>query len=260
MRSLLRVGTALIMVMAAGLTQAQESQWKHSGSFRFRTEQFQNYNLTGGNEDYAKLQFTWGLTFQPNDMTTVFAQPKFAKKAGDAGTSGSLSDGTYLTMHQAYLSHKFNDSFNFMAGRYEMKYGDELVIGPVGWQDFGRSFDGGKLRYSMDKLWVDLFLTTTTETAWADAAINPQDQEFHGLYVNYSGVPYVDEIDLYYLMKNDHTRVGGIATLAETATGLRIKSKVSDLDVRAEYTMEGGKSLGTTIEKLANTMQNLVTH
>ncbi len=251
MRKLLRVGTALAVVLAAGLSYA-ESQWKQSGSMRYRTEQVDNADFVSKRTDTQNIQLKWDLTFQPNDMTTIFFQPKLSLVGGTTATHTTIApfSDPALSAHQAYFNHKFADSFALLGGRSELVYGDQLVIGPVGWHVMGRSFDGLKGRYSMDNFWIDLFTMKVEEsvdtTAGSPTLGHSTDIDFSGIYFSYTGLPFVSAIDLYYLMRADRQEValsgGDMANVESmTATGLRLTGDTSGIDYRLEYTTESGK-------------------
>lgn len=256
MRSLLGISATLMLMMAAGDALAADGgQWKSSGKMRVRNESMENGLISGYNGTRTLMGFRWDLMFQPDDKTTVFFQPNFAKTFGlSDGTSGTTppideaASDTFFTAHQAYFAHKITDSLTFTAGRQELSYGDQLVIGPVGWSFVGRSFDLIKGRFTMDQLWVDLFVSKTTETDYAVAPtgatgpVGGADTDFYGLYLNYSGIPMIKNLDVYYLTKNNPTMsASNITTTNVSAVGFRAATDFSGIDVRAEYTTQSGK-------------------
>ena len=105
-----------------------------------------------------------GLSTTPIDVgkgkhVILLFQPQASGFWADKGDT--LTDGS-LNLHQATLRIA-GASYWIDAGRFEMSYGDELVIGSVDWHHTGRSFDGLRSRIDVDAGWLDVFATQVRE-------------------------------------------------------------------------------------------------
>ena len=65
------------------------------------------------------------------------------------------------SVHQAYINYSPAKDWSILVGRAELNYGDQLLIGAVGWHNVGRSFDATRVRYDygmgkVDFLWSEI--------------------------------------------------------------------------------------------------------
>ena len=201
--------------------------------------------------DFVGSRFRVNLTGTPNDKLTIFFQPQFTKYWGDQvttvsdytttpvttksnNTSGNLYD-TGLDVHQAYIKYDFSDKFNMQMGRSELNYGDQLVVGGVGWHNVARSFDVVRLQYNYGMGKVDLFWSEIVEESLSTTTGN--DSSFTGLYFANDFGDMFKNVDVYYFSKA--ANVGDGSTNTTNAYGLRMKSNITDsFDYRLEYTSE----------------------
>jgi hypothetical protein len=137
------------------------------------------------------------------------------------------------------------------AGRQELIYGEERLIGAFGWNNIGRVFDGGKLRWQTEWFAADVF---------GMRPVIPEDQEFNvsndyeyfsGIYATTPLVPK-NSLEVYFLSRN----AGPQAMAAEPrpqapqasardifTLGFRLKSKPGELG-NWDYTAEAAGQFG----------------
>ncbi len=151
-------------------------------------------------------------------------------------------------------------------GRFEMVYGDHLVIGNVGWHPTGRTFDGGRARFSLGDAgsWIDVFATATEEGLVSGGGVGPRigagDMYFTGVYGAF-GPSIADDLalDAYALariapqrdiMGPDPTNPAGasVATHVDGATeltfGARTRGNAGAVDWRLEAGVQAGSRAG----------------
>lgn len=229
-----------------------------SGSARVRTELKNNSDFQSANGDYVDLigsRFRLDMKFKPNDKINVFFQPQFTKIWGDpefvasgaaantqTNTSGATHD-TGLDVHQAFVSYQVNDPLSLLVGRKELNYGDQLLVGGVGWSNVGRAFDliQGSYKYSVGS--VEAFGATVKDTNAVTAG--PGERSFSGLYSANRIADYLQNVDAYVFSSNDSS---GVSKTSTAAYGLRVKSPISTFDYRAEVTLENVKAAKSTDE------------
>ncbi|MEE8573823.1 MAG: alginate export family protein [Thermodesulfobacteriota bacterium] len=127
---------------------------------------------------------------------------------GDFRNTGEDEHCNGLDIHESWV--KIDDLLGFeglsvKAGRQELNYGDQRLIGSFDWSDFGRSFDAVKLTYNSDNVDVDLFaskLADQTAGFLNSGDTNDRDQDFYGIYATIKMIPN-NELDLYALWLRD---------------------------------------------------------
>jgi len=152
-------------------------------------------------------------------------------------------------LRQAYVDLKvkeISEALTLRAGRQELSYGDQRLVGGFDWSNVAQSFDGVKLIYADKKFSIDGFLT---EKVIIDRA-NPNNwyddnEGFHGFYATYKGIDK-HLLDLYYLYRNTSEPVAmgpnGTRKLDESTVGLRVRGdKVNNFDYTLEYAYQFGE-------------------
>jgi len=242
-----------------------------SGSFFSRYELRSNVdtldpphaiNPRFGEGDRAAYRARLGLTPRPVEFgdglsTTIFFQPQ---ASGFWGPSGGLADAE-LGLHQATITLD-GPRVKWETGRFEMAYGDQLVIGPVGWHQTGRSFDGTRLRWKghQERYWIDFFVTMIEEgTPSHTRNVGEGDEYFGGMYMGLGRLLGDLDLDAYVLVNGRPptdrysvtTETDGVESTttnnrdgaARMTFGSRAAGESGDLDYRAEVGVQVGTEL-----------------
>lgn len=219
------------------VSEAIDVQLKPVG--RVRYESLTDYDLDsnqGGYKSFTGSRF-WVLTEMTHKDYKLVFQPQFSRTWGLDEAAGPASGGTVdpsLNVHQAFFTAPLAERFSFKLGRQELSYGDELVLGAVGWSNVGRSFDAIKLEWSMGKSQLDFFSSKLSDKNVS--APSAGDKDLHGIY--FSGrkdIVFLKEADVYLLNINDSTLNPHVDTVAY---GLRLKGDVGFVDYRGEVTRQ----------------------
>lgn len=98
-----------------------------------------------------------GLQFTPQATGT------FGNLTNSPGAPNTTVDAN-LGLHEGYARVQGAHA-RFDAGRFELNYGDSLVIGNLDWNEVARSFDGARVRISESptSAWLDVFATLIDE-------------------------------------------------------------------------------------------------
>lgn len=229
-----------------------------------RFERYNGYNNFAGTAggmsgDAVRYRFMLGLQTTPIALTegyslVVKVTPQLS---GFWHVGGDTLEDSGLLVHEGLMRFQ-GPNFKLEAGRMEMAYGDELVVGAVRWNHVGRAFDGARLHVEPgDGAYVDMFAMQLTEgtvevaagTGQTGDTLTAGDRYFLGLYAGFG--PKIKkglELDFYlfdvrvppfsYTVEDVTTDVlGG----DELTVGLRTKGKVSLVDWRVEV----GAQLGS---------------
>jgi hypothetical protein len=151
-----------------------------------------------------------------------------------------------LGLHEGFLSLHLGEAFRLDVGRFEMFYGEHLVIGNLDWHPNGRAFDGARARFQPveDGLFVDGFWTITTEGGLP--AFGENDQYFYGLYAGLGpAIAPGLALDAYALFLQNNDSID-LVTGAERDFSLRLtlggrfRHRVEMIDVRVESGLQVG--------------------
>ncbi|MDP6461031.1 MAG: alginate export family protein [Gemmatimonadota bacterium] len=160
-RFLFRSGAALSVValLLLGVAPAFADGVDVSGSVRVRTEMSDRSFVADTDAAWATWQRTRvALSAEGAGGTTAYVQFQDSRVWGNEGST--LTDNSMVDVHQAWVHADdfMVDGLGMTVGRMEMAYGNQRVIGPVGWSNVGRAFDGVKTSWGMANGWWDAFV------------------------------------------------------------------------------------------------------
>ena len=238
-----------LMLPAAGWAQSGPLPMKFGGQFRLRYEATSLESYSPANNgakrrtaDLTSLRTRLQAETTPADGVSAFLQIQDSRTSGSEAST--VSNDNLVDMHQAYLDigKLFGYGLDLRAGRQELAYGDQRLVGPSDWSNIGRSFDGTRLRYGAATWKADLFLTRVK-----DVAGPRQDQVFSGLYGTCSAVKD-HEFDAYLLSReygdgSQLSEAGGAGGLREKTLGLRGKGRMGILDYSGEAAYQFGRKV-----------------
>ena len=120
-----------------------------SGQFRSRDEAPTAYTFKPGNNDaYALTRTVLNLDVTPVSWFRAFVQARDAEVMGANPKNVTSSMKDAFDLHQAYIELRNADHgwFSLQAGRQQMFYGDERLVGRSDWSNASRSFDAVRLK------------------------------------------------------------------------------------------------------------------
>ena len=232
------------------------------GSAFSRFEYRENYGLSPAvpdGSDFVRYRARLGLHTRPIEIKkNLKLHMDFVPQAGGIWhVGGDTLEDPSLGLHVGALvvNHPL---VQVEVGRFEMAYGEHLLIGNVGWHHLGRAFDGARFKWRPIKgVWIDAFFTTLSEGL---VGAPPQgdsygagDTYFTGIYSNLGPLISKDlSLDVYALSRlwpeselaADPADPASMAVTqkfaAELTLGARLKGKVSLLDYRLEADVQLG--------------------
>jgi hypothetical protein len=154
------------------------------GQVRLRTEDFTSYNYIPGNDRVYELTRVYGaVTVRPASYLTGYMQFMDAHALGLPVASVASNMRDTFDLRQGYLEyHNAGDNMRVYAGRKELMFGNERVIGISDWTNVSRTFDGffGHYGDATDRNSIDVFSTSVVK-------INPTSLDTHGAGLTFSG-------------------------------------------------------------------------
>jgi hypothetical protein len=175
-----------------------------------------------------------------------------------AGVFGSLAStiaDAALGLHEGYL-RAGGKYVRVDAGRFEINYGESLVLGNLDWHETARSFDGVRSRISKSptSAWLDVFATVLKEGRQQAVPLlkaHDGDQYLLGLYAALGpAITTGFDLDVYLLSQiwadTQRTALGTTGTYrregaAQFTLGVRAKQKIKIFDYRFEGGLQAGK-------------------
>lgn len=233
-------------VTAAWAIPASAGDITFSGQYRLRGEYTNNNNFNDAVSDDTDV-WAQRVRLTANAKATDDVSAKITlqdtRTWGANGTNGLLTDAdatafnpdnrNFLDLHEAYVnvSNIFGAPVSLRAGRQELAYGDERLIGSFGWSNNGRAFDAFKLMYNNDAVNVDAFTATINEAGTAG-----DDTYFNGIYATLKQIIPNNTLDLYVLNLNGQNS----SATNHYTLGTRIKGAAAGVDYTGEFAYQTG--------------------
>lgn len=244
--SLLSAPLAFADEPPAAPAPAEALQFTPFGTIFSRYEMRRNYGLGLAGvegEDAVRYRTRFGVRAAPvsiGEGLSVSARVA-AQAAGQWNVGGDTLEHPGLSLHEGLIGIHVGDT-RIDVGRFEMSYGEHLVIGTVDWNPVARAFDGVRSHSVLGSgVWIDAFATVLGES-WSLAETGDTfaegDVYFTGLYAGF-GPAIGDgvELDGYVLSRalpalrtSTQSRDG----TADLTIGSRYKDRFGALDLRAE--------------------------
>lgn len=146
----------LIGLFAMGVNA--ETELNISGQIRARGEADKKSFVEDAHmKTFTLLRTRINLDATVDENTHAFIQFQDSRTYG-VPSSGDLGDNKNVDIHQAFIKvdNFFGEGWGVQAGRFEFKLGNERVLGPVGWSNVGRAWDGGLMWYDGEKYKITL--------------------------------------------------------------------------------------------------------
>ncbi|MBF0170782.1 MAG: alginate export family protein [Nitrospinae bacterium] len=264
------------VVAIAASSQAVAVEMDFSGMIRFRPEFRNNDDFNSNADDYVdavsqRMLLNLKATIDPKlevgvglQDTRVWGQTCNACTSvndydpdggpGDAmgGETGvarnPLASDSGTDLYELwFLAKDFAGlPMNLKMGRQQLAYGDQRLIGNLGWKDQARTFDAFKTEWLVGDHKIDLFWSKINETEEVNLrGLTPKDfqtskkkdENLYGVYAVFAlgGDPWKNALDLYYLGWEE-----GNTELNVQTYGFRLNGGVAGIDYTGEFVWQGG--------------------
>ena len=243
---------AVVLFFLANIpTHAQDfsPSFRWFGDVRIRSEvDMRDFNQRTPANTYTLLRTRLGFEARPLDDVRVFIQARDSRVFGQEAST--LSDSRNLDLHQGYaeLTKLFDAPLSLRLGRQELSFGNERLIGTVGWHNVGRVFDGGLARLDFATITLDLFAMNTAEvqsytpvaTPSAVQPVKDEGSHFFGSYLSIQSIPE-HVVGGYLLYEWNRSRASGNIELRRFTAGSHLKGKFTAWDYELEGAYQGGQ-------------------
>ena len=184
------------------------STWKRARfEVRNNNRDFDDAINDDNDDSWLLTRFRLGLALKPLPWLKLYAQTQDVREIDSdrpnipvvRGTEG----GDEFDLRQAYVELANYKAFplGLTVGRQRLHYGDRRLVADSNWNNFGRTFDGVKLRFQRAKWWVDAFAARPVQIR--EEVINDSDaaDNFFGLYASTEALPF-QTTDLYFFYRD----------------------------------------------------------
>lgn len=190
-----------------------------------------------GDDDLFYLQrLRIGAVLKPLKNVRAVAVIQDSRMWGEEASTTSNEEN--LDLHEGFVEVRdiVTEGLGFQVGRMELAYGAERQVGPLGWSNVGRAFDGARVFYERPRLFqVDAFATIVKDQG-RKGGVNT---DFFGLYARSDYFSFLDLEAYGFFLYNDlPSAVEKIGTI-----GARVVARpVTGLTVEGEAAVQFGRS------------------
>ena len=243
MKKLLILTVSLMLVFAFAFTAYAQTVVDVSGQVRSRCEAVQK-SFNADNEHlrtFGYLRTRINFKAQVDDNASAFIQLQDTRMYGDAGQSSTLNNDINVGVHQAYMKCNFFTeekwSIGAQAGRFEFVWGNQRLLGSVGWHNVGRSWEGGLLWYDAEKFSV---------TFGGLKVLEDSDTGYNGDFDAFALALKLKEVGLDLLVFAEDNKdtsliaVPDIQMMKRTTLAAFYKRKMEQLDMEFNFAMQTG--------------------
>jgi hypothetical protein len=202
---------------------ANFTKWDLGGTGRLRYEIHEGFGIAGSpgsldfrdhgadvSNDYflSRIRFHAGYS---EKWFGVYAEGRSSLKLSDDRFSstapvakrGDGPESDSIDLHQAYfaLGNLKEFPLALKMGRQELAFGEERLVGPVGWNNIGRVFDAAMVRWKSDWASADVFTSRTVIPEDGRFNVENEYDYFSGVYSTTPLLPK-NTVDFYFLARN----------------------------------------------------------
>ena len=230
--------------MPLGIDGQLASWLQVRGEFRTRIEGFTGGGPPGGTGDaYWMDRFRLNVGVRPsksvNFLVQVHDARAFEKTAG--GQAAPFRDT--FDLRQAY-GELLTKSVNVRAGRQELAFGEQRLIGNLPWTNAARSFDALRATWKSRVVQVDAFAASVVAISPDAFDRSGNGNALYGAYAASTTLLPKQTFEPYFFWRqasNVAAELGGTATRHQATTGVRIAGKLpAAFDYSSELAVQGG--------------------
>lgn len=189
--------------------KAKSERIQIGGQARFRAEVRQNGDLSASQadlEDFIGQRLRFHIRTKLNERVETFLQFQDSRLWGQE--LATTSNDNLTDLHQGYF--QVNDflkpGISLRAGRQELAYGSERLIGGANWDNVGRSFDAVRMGYASKGWASDWFAAKVVDRR--QTRRGDRDQYLYGLYNQFLR-QRPQHLELYGILLRDGLRTAG---------------------------------------------------
>ncbi|HEY3042438.1 MAG TPA: alginate export family protein [Vicinamibacterales bacterium] len=212
------------------------------GELRTRIEGFTGGGFAENEDAYWMDRFRLNATARPSKWLAFVVQAHDARAFHKTAGSQAAPFRDTLDLRMAY--GEIGSTSTVRIGRQELTFGEQRLLGSLGWANTARSFDGARATIKSKIGQVDGFAASvvTIDPKGFDKSGN--GNLISGAYGSFTGVIPKQAIEPYFFWRQARditAELGGLAPLHQATTGLRMAGKLpAALDYSGELAVQTG--------------------
>ncbi len=236
----------------SGIKDGKQAQW--SGEARFRSEvDGRDFKLNTPMNTYTLSRIRLGAEVKPVDRVTVKITIQDSRTFGQEAST--IANSANIDLYEGYvkIDSLFRDDVSIKLGRMVLAYGNERILGGLGWQNYGRVFDGLLVRHACEKMMIDFLAMNIVDVNTAPPSVNATGTAYKydngvALYGFYSTIKFIENLpfDFYVLHeRNQNYSKPDTIDYGFTTIGGLVKGKMNAIsyDVEAAYQLGSNKGV-----------------
>jgi hypothetical protein len=216
---------------------------------RERMEGMSGAGFTTGRDDvYWLTRLRLNATVRPSALVSFQAQVQDARVGGKAIGPTQAPFRAPFDLRAAFVDVGGTTSpVTVRAGRQELVYGEQRLVGHVGWLNAARTFDAAKVTVRTPVFSVDVFGASVVRTLVDGFDRSGAGNRFAGAYASTSRLMPSGVVEPYVFWKRDVNQageLGAVGDLQHATFGVRLAGRMpARLDYGVEMALQRG-SLG----------------
>jgi hypothetical protein len=194
-----------------------DGKGKIKGQIRLRGESFSDFDFNddvetdSADDDFFLSRIRVSIDVKPDDMFRIFLQiqdsHQFETDSATANRKGPGAREDRVDIHQAYVDvTSFSDlPLTIRAGRQELSYGSQRLVGAFGWSNVGRTFTSLKAMYNRDDFFLDAWVANVIVPEDRHFNTEAHDDDFFGLYGGWKEMPG-GVLEAYFFFRDDDSK------------------------------------------------------
>jgi hypothetical protein len=218
---------------------------------RGRLEGFTGLGFAPDREDLYwlnRFRITGRFAIRPWLSAAVQAQDARVEGRNGAVAGAPFRDQFDLRLAHVDVGNLDRSRIAVRAGRQDLLFGDQRLVGPLAWVNTGRSFDGIRAVFRRRTIRLDGFAASVVAPQTGKFNTSGGGHLFYGLDAPIAALPLGGVVEPYEFVRtsnNLRTEAGAPGDLRSSTTGVRLVGKFSPkTDYNIEMALQRG-SLGT---------------
>ena len=222
---------------------------KFGGEYRARFEGYTGGSFKADTTDsYMLSRLKLNLTIKPTSWLTFFGEGYDARAIAKSPALPPFQNTWDIRQAYVELGGSEKQMFGLRAGRQEINFGEQRLIGGLNWANGARTFDAVRGSYHMKGFRADVFTASVVNQTDGTWDHHLQGNNLSGVYTVFDKLVANATIEPYLLWRTQprvKNEVGVLANVNEKITGVRWVGKLPQgFDYGAEVVDEAGY-LGT---------------
>ena len=219
-----------------------DGKGKISGQIRLRAESFNDFDFNDGvntnnrDDDFVLSRIRLAVDLKPHELVRLYLQlqdsHQFETDVPTALRTGPPAREDRVDIHQAFVDvTPIPDvPMTIRAGRQELSYGNQKLVGAFGWSNVGRTFNALKMIYDREWFYLDAFVSNVVVPQDRHFNDESHDDDFYGIYGGWRELPG-GVIEGYFLVRDDDRTEKEIYTFGTRLQGNLPNNEAIDYSV-----------------------------